>query len=141
MAGERDFEPLNQSSLDATNGLRQAIYAQEASAIRSLQVINAGGAVALLAFLGQIWNAAPELRFISAMAILIMSAGLILGVACEFSQSNLMEKRYRRNETSQSNKEFEHAKLIFDRIKNASFASFLVSIFLMVLGILCLLIY
>ena len=46
--------------------------------MRSLQLLHGGGIVALLAFLGQIWNSLPSIR----MAILTTMAIMVVGLAC-----------------------------------------------------------
>jgi len=137
MVGDSVQESLKQSELDGANNLQQAIYSQEASAIRSLQVINAGGAVALLAFIGQIWNTAPELRSISATSILLMSIGLISGVVCEFKQTKLLEKRYRRNKSDKADNECKYVEKRFNFFRKFSFSVFMIAILIMVFGFFC----
>jgi hypothetical protein len=85
---------LRQADFEAIHDLRRARYSQEASAIRSLQLANAGGSVALLAFLGQTWTVAQSLQMPLAISIGTMVAGLLLAVFAGFQLPSFSERRY-----------------------------------------------
>ena len=95
VSDEKVKDELRRAEFDATNDLRQARYSHEMSAIRSLQAVNAGGAVALLAFLGQTWDVALDLRMALVTAIGLMVVGLLMAVWGGFQLPEFCDRRYR----------------------------------------------
>ena len=99
------------------------------SAIRSLQVVNAGGAVALLAFLGQTWNAASELRMALVIAICLMIVGLLLAVWGGFQLPEFSERRYRQNEPGCASKKYRRTRGLYYATIGLSFLAFIFAVF------------
>jgi hypothetical protein len=129
MSGEDETKArLDQAELEATNDLRRAIYSQEASAIRAPQVVNAGGAVALLAFLGQTWVAAPELRIAVATSIGLMVLGLLLAIWGEFQLPEFSERRYRQSQSSDALRKYRKARQRRRQTVCLSFLSFALAV-------------
>lgn len=136
MREEEIKNELRRAELDATNNLRQTIHSQEMSANRSLQLLNAGGAVALLAFLGQTWNAAPELRKVTALAISLMVIGLCLAVWGGFQLPKYSEWEYRRNESSFATKQHKSTKCRYLWTMRLSFIVFVVSVLILAVHVI-----
>jgi hypothetical protein len=123
---------------EATNALRQTLYSQEMSALRSLQVLNAGGAVALLAFLGQTWIPAPELRIAVVVATCLFGIGSLLAVAGGFLLPTYFESRYRQNESSTTSIAYRGARRRYHRIVIASLGSFVLAVTLLLVWVVVL---
>jgi hypothetical protein len=126
---------LRSAEYDATNALRQTLYAQEMSALRSLQVVNAGGAVALLSFLGQTWNAAPELRIALVGAICLMAVGLLLAVGGGFLLPTYFEWRYRQNETGRAGIKHREVRFRYYGSVTVSFSAFVFALALVLVQV------
>jgi hypothetical protein len=127
VSDEEVKDDLRRAELDVTNDLRHARYSQETSAIRSLQVVNAGGAVALLAFLGQTWGVAPELRIALVIAISLMIVGLLLAVWRGFQLPGFSERRYRQSESGCASKKYDRMRSLYHGTIGLSFLAFVVA--------------
>jgi hypothetical protein len=128
---EETKKGLRRAEYDATNALRQTLYTQEMSALRSLQAVNAGGAVALLAFLGQTWIEAPELRNAVVAATSLLVIGLLLAVGGGFLLPIYFERRYHQNESSTASIAYRGARRWYCCIVIASFVSFVLAVALL----------
>lgn len=113
MDEEEVQKELLRAGNDAANALRQTLHSQEMSAIRSLQVINAGGAVALLAFLGQTWSTASELRITLVITIGLMAVGLLLAIWSGFELPAYAEQGFRANESSTASRRYRRTRRLY----------------------------
>ena len=126
---------LRREEYDATSALRQTIYAQEMSALRGLQVVSAGGAVALLSFLGQTWSAAPELRVALVGSICLMAIGLLLAVGGGFLLPTHFERRYRQNEAGKAADKHRKTRCRYYGCVAVSFSAFVLAVALLMLKV------
>lgn len=115
---------LLQADNDAINTLRQTLHSQEMSANRNLQAVNAGGAVALLAFLGQTWNTVPELRTALVIAIAVMVAGLCLAVWGAFQLPAYSERGFRQDESTRAMVRYNWTRRVYLWTVGLSFLAF-----------------
>ena len=71
-----------------SDNARQALVQEQVShVLRNLQILNGGGAVTLLAFLGQTWTEAPQLRSAILVSIAIHVLGILAAVVASFSRA------------------------------------------------------
>jgi hypothetical protein len=120
---------------DAANALQQTPHSQKISAIRSLQVVNAGGAVALLAFLGQTWSAASELRIALVITIGLMVVGLLLAVWGGFQLPAYSEREFRQNESSAASDRYRRTRRWYLWAVGLSFLAFVAAVSLLLIGV------
>lgn len=116
---------------DAINALRQTLHSQELSANRSLQLVNAGGAVALLAFLGQTWGTASELRMALVIAIALMVGGLCLAVWGGFQLPAYSEQGFRQDESTCATAKYSKTRRLYLWTVRLSFLAFVSAVFLL----------
>jgi hypothetical protein len=135
MSDEKAKDELHRAALDATNYLRQARYSQEMSAIRSLQVVDAGGSVALLTFLGQTWGAAPALTTALVAAVGLMVVGLMLAVWGGFQLPDFFERGYRQSEPGHASEKYRRTRLLYGWTIGLSFAAFVFAVFCVLLRV------
>jgi hypothetical protein len=106
------------------------------SANRSLQVLNAGGAVALLAFLGQIWRAAPELRTALVVAIALMVAGLCLAVWGGFQLPAYTEWGFRQHESAPAIARYGKTRRWYTWTVSLSFLAFVAAVIFLLASVI-----
>jgi hypothetical protein len=133
--GDEVEKDLMRAEYEATNALRQALYTQEMSALRGLHLVNAGGAVALLAFLGQIWISAPELRIAVVVATGLFAIGSLLAVVGGFLLPAYFERRYRQNETGSAEVKHRKARRWYYGSVTMSFSVFLLAVALLIVRV------
>ena len=121
---EETTKEMLRAQNDAINTLRETILRQKMSANRSLQLINAGGAVALLAFLGQTWNVAPEIRMAVVIATALMVVGLCLAVWSGFLLPTYSEWGFRQNEATSAATKYNRICRRYFSITGLSFLAF-----------------
>lgn len=129
MSEEETRKELLRAQNDAINALRSTIHSQEMSAIRSLQVLNAGGAAALLAFLGQTWDAALELRMALVVAIFLTVVGLCLAVWGAFQLPAYSERGFRQHESTPATARYGRTRRLYLWTVGLSFLAFLSAVF------------
>jgi hypothetical protein len=120
---------------DAANALQQTLHSQRMSAVRSLQVANAGGAVALLAFLGQTWSAASELRMALVITIGLMVVGLLLAVWGGFQLPTYSEQGFRKNESSAVSNSYHRTRRLYLWTVRLSFLAFVSAVLLLLVRV------
>jgi len=137
VVGEEEVQKeLSRTQNDAINALRQTIHSQEMSANRSLQVVNAGGAVALLAFLGQTWGRAPELRTALVVAIFLMVVGLCLAVWSGFQLPAYSEWGFRQHESTAATARYGRIQSLYLWTVRLSFLAFVSAVLLLLVCVL-----
>ncbi len=124
MGEQETRKELSRAENDAVNALRQTLHSQELSAIRSLQMVNAGGTVALLAFLGQTWGAAPELRMALVIAFALMVVGLCLAVWGGFQLPAYSEWGFRQHESTRATAKYSRIRRLYLSTVGLSFLAF-----------------
>jgi hypothetical protein len=105
------------------------------SALRSLQMVNAGGAVALLSFLGQTWSAAPDLRVALVGAICLMAVGLLLAVGGGFLLPTHFERRNRQNEPGKAADKHRKTRCRYYGCVAVSFSVFVLAVALLMVRV------
>lgn len=124
MGEQETRRELLRAENDAINALRQTLHSQELSANRSLQLVNAGGAVALLTFLGQTWGAASELRMALVIAIALMVVGLCLAVWGGFQLPAYSERGFRQHESTRAMAKYSKIRRLYLCTEGLSFLAF-----------------
>lgn len=136
MSEEETRKELLRTENDAINALRSTIHSQEMSASRSLQVVNAGGAVALLAFLGQTWAPARELRIALVVAIFLMVVGLCLAVWSGFQLPAYSEWGFRQHESTGATARYSRIQHLYLWTVRLSFLAFVSAVLLLLVCVL-----
>lgn len=113
---------------EAINALRSTLHSQELSANRNLQFLNAGGAVALLAFLGQTWDSAIELRTALVIGIAFMTIGLCIAVWGGLQLPKYTEQGFRQNESIEAAEKYKKTQKRYFWTTNLSFFAFVAAV-------------
>ena len=124
MGDEEAQKELTRARNDEINALRTTLHSQELSANRSLQILNAGGAVALLTFLGQTWGTAPELRIALAIAVALMVVGLCFSVWGGFQLPAYTETAFRQDESDTVSIRYSKIRKLYVWTARLSFLAF-----------------
>ena len=97
--------------------------------IKSLLLINGGGAVALLAFLQQVWSKHPELIVPVLFALTFLTLGLALTAPMNFVRIESNEALAQKNKAR-----LKRMSRIHRRLVSGSIACFVIAMIIMVIG-------